>query len=245
MRRKWERCISQAIIRLQQTDDRLGNSNNGTERILRQGNVFAKGFKTEDSWDDCYIVLTPSKLYQYDDESSVEPTSVYNINTSCSVFETNLRRYAFQFVTADRVLHACTTSTYETAEWVRLIRDAILNSVMDDTDPLLLAALKREDQFYEVTFREHKPLGIVLERAGEWAVVRVSNAEETGVLRGSALHAINSRSVVLNTYMDTIRELSGWKPPLTLCFRRPPSKRGWLTKQARARRKNIKNWKPR
>jgi hypothetical protein len=132
-----------------------------------------------------------------------------------------------------------------TDEWLRALREAILNSTVDEEDPLMVAAGKIPEEFYDVTFTEKKPLGVVLERSGEWALVRVSNVEETRVYKGSALSAINGNSTMLSTYADTIGALSGWKPPLTLRFRKPPEKRGWLTKQARARRGVLKNWRPR
>jgi hypothetical protein len=88
------------------------------------------------------------------------------------------------------------------------------------------------DNFYEVTFNELRSFGIVLERSREWAVVKVSTVESSGVELGSILHSINGRSIILQPYSLTIDELKGWKPPLTLGFRRLPCKSGYLKKRS-------------
>jgi hypothetical protein len=59
---------------------------------------------------------------------------------------------------------------------------ACVGSMRFEHDPLLQAeaALVRmeEDVFYEVSFHEtNKPLGVVLERSGEWAIVRFSTGQ--------------------------------------------------------------------
>jgi hypothetical protein len=53
------------------------------------------------------------------------------------------------------------------------MRQCISHCKLDLWDPLCREALKREDEFYEVTFRDKKPLGVVLERSGDWALVKV------------------------------------------------------------------------
>lgn len=118
-----------------------------------------------------------------EDENSVEPLDTFVITPSCSVFETNLKPHAFELVTAQKVLHVQSTSDAETSQWIVALRQVITNSKTDEEDPLLRAAMQKaqNDHFYTVTFKEKKPLGVVLERSGEWAIVKLSNLEETGV----------------------------------------------------------------
>ena len=62
--------------------------------------------------------------------------------------------------------------------------------------------------------------------------VKISNSKDTKVFAGSALTAVNTQSVILYNYTDTISLLRGWKPPLKLVFRKAPEKCGYLMKQA-------------
>jgi hypothetical protein len=99
---------------------------------------------------------------------------------------------------------------------------------IDDTlfrDALLKIPL---DIFYDVVFRESKALGVVLERAGEWALAKLADTKETGVHVGSALTCINDELVMFDTYNQTIGTLKNWRPPLKLRFRKAPSKTGYL-----------------
>jgi hypothetical protein len=73
----------------------------------------------------------------------------------------------------------------------------------------------------------------VLERSSEWAIVKLSNTAETGVSVGSVLYTINGKAVTQQTYPETIKQLTGWKPPLVLGFRHSPKQHGWLQKQSR------------
>eukprot|EP00953_Heterococcus_sp_UTEX-ZZ885_P013097 7488-Heterococcus_DN1.PRE.1 len=91
-----------------------------------------------------------------------------------------------------------------------------LPSEPDGEDPLLAEASKLEDEFYEVTFETKQPLGVVLERSKEWAVVKLANPALSAVTVGSALAAVNGKSVVLKPYHTTIDLLTNWRPPLHL-----------------------------
>jgi hypothetical protein len=67
--------------------------------------------------------------------------------------------------------------------WIHAIRTwSIAHRQPEIDDPLLQAeaALVRmeADVFYEFSFHEtNKPLGVVLERSGEWAIVRLSTGQ--------------------------------------------------------------------
>ena len=93
-----------------------------------------------------------------------------------------------------------------------------------------------DDEFYTVTFEGKQPLGVVFERSGDWAIIKSStNTHETGILVGSVLSKINARSYILDNYQNAIDRLKGWEPPLSLTFRKAPSKNGFLLKESRSR----------
>ena len=103
------------------------------------------------------------------------------------------------------------------------------------------------DEFYTVHFTEKKPLGVVFERSGEWAIIKSStNQAESGLLVGSVLSTIDKHSVILEGYQDTIDRLKGWTPPLVLGFRKAPRKIGYLLKESKSRSNPQKMvWKKR
>ena len=223
---------------------------NAYENATKRGKLRMRPPKGGDVWDEYYFVLTAAEILvmEKNSEGQMEVIDMYEIHPNCSVFETNLGHYAFELVTSKKVLHVMSDSRESTSAWIHAIRASIANSQPEADDPLLAAALAKmeEDIFYDVSFHEDKPLGVVLERSGEWAIVKLSNQRETGVSIGSALTSINGESCVLKSYAQTIEKLKNWKPPLHLGFRRAPHKSGYLVKLSRQRRGNTqKNWKER
>ena len=59
-------------------------------------------------------------------------------------------------------------------------RRTIADSIMDTTDPLFQKAMLKidDDEFYEVRFAIKAPLGIVFERSGEWAIIKVMTTSQ-------------------------------------------------------------------
>lgn len=223
---------------------------NAYENATKRGKLRMRPAKGGDIWDEYFFVLTMTELVVMDKKSDgqMEVVDMYEIHPNCSVFETNLGLYAFELVTPKKVLHVMSDSRESTSAWIHAIRASISNSQPELNDPLLTAALAKldEDIFYDVSFLEDKPLGVVLERSGEWAIVKLSNSRDTGVSVGSALTTINGESCVLKTYAQTIEKLKNWRPPLHLGFRRAPRKTGYLVKLSRQRRGNTqKNWQRR
>eukprot|EP00602_Paraphysomonas_sp_CaronLab_P006782 CAMPEP_0185017452 /NCGR_PEP_ID=MMETSP1103-20130426/406_1 /TAXON_ID=36769 /ORGANISM="Paraphysomonas bandaiensis, Strain Caron Lab Isolate" /LENGTH=972 /DNA_ID=CAMNT_0027546873 /DNA_START=174 /DNA_END=3092 /DNA_ORIENTATION=+ len=223
---------------------------NAYENATKRGKLRMRPPKGGDVWDEYYFVLTANEILvmEKNAEGQMEVIDLYEIHPNCSVFETNLGHYAFELVTSKKVLHVMSDSRESTSAWIHAIRSSIANSQPESDDPLLQAALSKleEDVFYDVSFHEDKPLGVVLERSGEWALVKLSNFRETGVSIGSALTSINGESCILKSYAQTIEKLKNWKPPLHLGFRRAPRKSGYLVKLSRQRRGNSqKNWKER
>ena len=168
--------------------------------------------------------------------------------------QTNLAANAFELVTSKKVLHVAGTSSKLSEEWIRTLRRIITQSQVTQ-GPLLDRVRERWGSsvdgqlsgadFYQVRFETKKPLGLVLERSSEWAIVKLSNTAETGVTSGSVLYTINDKAVTQQSYPETIAMLTGWQPPLVLGFRHSPRKRGWLSKQSRGRNSSVKNWKDR
>ena len=223
---------------------------NAYENATKRGKLRMRPPKGGDVWDEFYFVLTMTELLvmEKNSDGQMAVIDMYEIHPNCGVFETNLGHYTFELVTSKKVLHVMSDSRESTSAWIHAIRASIANSQPEADDPLLAAALSKmeEDVFYEVSFLEDKPLGVVLERSGEWAIVKLSNQRETGVYIGSALTSINGESCVLKSYAQTIERLKNWRPPLHLGFRRAPRKSGFLVKLSRQRRGNTqKNWKER
>jgi hypothetical protein len=247
----WTRAISKVLDKFSAAEEETHRRiEHAYENATKRGKLRLRPAKGGDIWDEFYFVLTMNELLVMvkNEEGQMEVIDVHDIHPNCSVFETNLGLYAFELVTSKRVLHLMSDSREGTAAWIHAIRTSIANSQPENNDPLLQAAMAKleEDVFYEVCFVEDKPLGVVLERSGEWAVVKLSNAKDTGVTVGSALTSINGDSCVLKTYSQTIDLLKNWRPPLTLGFRRPPSKNGYMVKLSRQRRNNNqRNWQKR
>eukprot|EP00518_Triparma_eleuthera_P016001 CAMPEP_0197545766 /NCGR_PEP_ID=MMETSP1320-20131121/673_1 /TAXON_ID=91990 /ORGANISM="Bolidomonas sp., Strain RCC2347" /LENGTH=985 /DNA_ID=CAMNT_0043105301 /DNA_START=176 /DNA_END=3133 /DNA_ORIENTATION=- len=216
-----------------------------TSESLHNGFLSTRPKNGTVEWEERYFVLTDSKLYQFEDDSSISPQQVFILSPNCSVFETKLQEHSFEFVTNSRVLHVQGDNPEVTTGWIKKLREASKNSKALEEDPLLLAAKKQKAIFYDVIFETKKPLGLVLERSGDWALVKLANQETTHVSIGSALTKVNGEDVVLADYQSTIQRLTAWQPPLSLGFRLAPEKRGWLTKQGRGRKSKRKNWKPR
>lgn len=215
--------------------------------VLKKGKLKMRPVKGGEVWDDFNFTLTPSAMIALDEITGTQTIETFHINPSCSVFETNLGRNAFELVTPKRVLHVMADSREATSAWIKVLRETISNSDLEINDPLLIAAIEKMkvDVLYQVSFHEDKPLGVVLERSGEWAIVKLANERDTGVIVGSALMAVNKDDVMFAKYQETIGRLKNWRPPLTLSFLKSPEKRGYLVKESRGRHGNTRNWKRR
>lgn len=203
----------------------------------------------DDQWVELMFYLTDAELLCYDQSSggSAQLIESYSMTSNSGVFETNIGENSFELVTPSKVLHVLPTSAEEGAAWMSVMREVISQCRLDISDPLLQSAMLRidDDEFITITVAEKKPLGITFERAGEWALVKVAK-EEAGVPAGAALSMINTHSTVLATYASTIEQLKSWLPPLSLKFRLPPQKVGFLLKESRSRRDPTKTvWKKR
>lgn len=247
----WKSAISKILKKFAAVEKAtVKRIENAYENATKRGKLRMRPAKGGDIWDEFYFVLTMTEILvmEKNADGHMEVVDMFEIHPNCSVFETNLGLYAFELVTPKKVLHVMSDSRESTSAWIHAIRASISNSQPEENDPLIQAALSKidEDIFYDVSFLEDKPLGVVLERSGEWAIVKLSNFRDTGVSVGSALTSINGESCVLKSYAQTIERLKNWRPPLHLGFRRAPKKTGYLVKLSRQRRGNSqKNWQRR
>lgn len=266
----WEDAIKAAIAAAESRDDLAGKvGSESKEDVLIDGYLetstnSAAHAKTNDTWrrrgvvlcDQSFDVtpwkpkfyaLTRSALYQAANENSTEAESVFLISPTCAVFETKFRDHAFELVTSEGVLHVHAKDDAERTAWTDALREAISKSSRLVSDPLVDAARHLELDLYDVHFDTKRPLGIVLERSAEWAIVKSSKKHLADTTPGSALAAVNGASCLLDPYASVISRLTGWVPPLTLTFARPPVLSGWLAKRARGRsgRSGKGNWKQR
>lgn len=240
----WKSAIEASVRGISEASDlavKPGETNNEVTTI--DGHLLAQTAKHK--WVPRFFALTTTALYMAEDDKAMEALAVFPLSPSCSVFETNLRPNAFELVTPQGALHVAANDQESTKRWIAQFRHVIGNSKVSRNDPLLCGALNKEMSQYDVNFTTKKPLGIVLERSREWALVKLANSEVSDVSEGSALAKINGKSVLLTEYNKTIKMLAGWQPPLQLTFIRGPDKKGWLEKMSRGRRRAVKNWKRR
>ena len=170
------------------------------------------------------------------------------LDPTCSCFETNLGPHAFEVVTSKKILHFISESSNITLQWIAKLREVIATCKLDLDDVLLRSITERIDLDveYDVQFLESKPLGVVLERSNESAIVKMSNFKESGVEAGSVLTKINGVPIVDQKYYEIIATLKHWRPPLHLSFIKCPTKSGFLKKFTKDKgRSGSKVWRNR
>jgi hypothetical protein len=226
------------IIRMSYPTPPMGN-----DEVLSTGYLLTRPEDGSANWLPNYYILTNKALHRFHDEHDVAAICSLPLTPSCSVFETNLKAFSFELVAVDNVLHMQGASYEDSLAWIKALKAIISSSELDGEDPLIREASKLEDEFYEVAFETKQPLGVVLERTKEWAVVKLANPQLSTVSVGSALAVVNGQSCVVKSYHDTIQLLTGWKPPLRLVFRRAPERNGWLKMMHTSRRRKVGKWK--
>lgn len=218
--------------------------------VLLEGPLQMKLPHPADGWAEYMFYLMESELVVINHAAAENEKMVdsLRITSNSCVFETNLGPHAFELVTPTKVLHAMPRSDPCLAsQWIAAIKGAIGRAYLDTNDPLLQSAILQidDDEFLTITITEKKPLGITFERANEWAIVK-STKGEGGIPIGAALSQINDKSCILAPYNGTIELLKSWMPPLTLRFRLPPGKFGYLLKESRSKRDPSRTvWKKR
>lgn len=198
--------------------------------------------ESSDPWNPIIVHLTDKDLVIFSASSGTTQKieEIINIYGTCTCSITNFKPFSFQISTSKKILHFNCSSDNERQEYVNNIKKIIAKNIIDLEQNLFRAALEKvsHDEFYSVTFEELKPLGIALEKCGEWASVKSSNYKENGIHKGSILTGINGDSVILEKYTSIMPRLKDWAPPFTLSFRRAPEKRGYLM------RKGLNKWAP-
>jgi len=226
------------------------------EVAVKRGNIQVKATGSDSAskgWGEATLAVTETEvvLKPCDDSSVGE---VFKLSPSSTIVFTDKKvtgkDFSFDIITAGEILHLSASSMEEAESWAQTIQQMIPTSKMDTSDVLYREALKRiqYDDFYEVTFTEAKPLGIVLGKVDEWAIVtdfKGYDPKVTGVYPGSVVTSINDELVMFNDYQSTYELLAGWKPPLKLTFRRAPTKAGFLMKRSMNNKRGVTNWKQR
>lgn len=244
---RWKAKIMNLVAVAKENVNKASLAAVAAEPVLRKGVLKMRSAKGVDTWEPFLFVLTPSKVTAFDTTNKNLVRATFFVSPICSVFETNLCKNAFEFVTPKQILHVQAENKDEVDRWIKDIRDAINESPLEDNNPFLDGALAKipTDVMYDASFFEEKPLGIVLERAGEWAMVKIATNKDVNVAIGSALMAVNGMDVSLLRYVEAISTLKNWRPPLRMTFLKPPEKEGYLMKESRGRRSNSRNWKRR
>lgn len=257
----WKNAISIKCKKL------LGGYEDGTEReqndddtgyleILNNAKMTGMlGYRNSNQaevWPVKKIVLTHgNELIIVNTSSLIESIEErVQLDADTQVVQTQLQQHSFQIVTFSKIIHLCGYTRKEIVPWIEAIKEiSVVESKkggdlnMQLLNKLLLREalkLSDDDEYYDVTYEELKPLGIALYRGNNWAIVKISNFKDTGVRVGSVLTAINHDIVLFENYQDVISQLKNWAPPLTLTFRRAPEKRGYLMKKCFKRRQDEK-----
>lgn len=138
--------------------------------------------------------------------------------------------FSFEVVTFADVLHLSAASKEIKEQWMSAIWGLISSTVQyAANDKLQDASIAKDVRYYSVLFKSTNSPGLVLERRGNLALVsKVTRSLQHCVSLGSALVAINSESVVTQSYDYIVDVLNNWKPPLTLRFCSPPKKTALL-----------------
>lgn len=126
---KWVNAINEILTNLHQTSDlpvQPGEDNQ--EVTVRDGFLFTQPSNTKRPWAQKFYALTTTALYSATNELSPNADSVYPLNPTCSVFETNLKPNAFELVTTQMALHLQGSSPEDTQAWIKELRGVISNS---------------------------------------------------------------------------------------------------------------------
>ena len=183
-------------------------------------------------WIQHYFVLTKDTLHRIQQDESTHKTSSkqFVLTPNTLVSSTNLNTFSFEVVTFTDVLHLNAPSKDAKAQWVATIRGLVAAiKTYSKENKLQKAALTRDCTYYNVLFRSTNSPGLIMERRGDLAIVaKVTRSLRHRVFTGSVLIAVNKEPVVNQPYEFILNMLSDWRPPLTLRFMAPPTKKGWL-----------------
>jgi hypothetical protein len=190
------------------------------------------------NWKPHFFTLKGAQLTYFKDDNSSQSKGEFLLTPECSVYETNLRPFAFKLVTPSKVLHIFAADEEDRAKWIDALKKNIHESTAHhEMDPVQEAAHRRaaQDDFYDIVFATKTALGMTLEQHAEWGFVKLATGigAQSGIEIGSVLTAVNGESVILKQYSEAASLIKGWEPPLTLRFRRAPIKQGALTNEVR------------
>ena len=157
---------------------------------------------SDDDWPEMtakLIVSPEGKFVTF--SQGLKEVDRLELQVTSSVFETTLGTNTFEIVTTNKILHLSALSMELTTTWIQRLREVIAKCDPVPNDLIFKEALLRQPgETYEVKFLDHKPLGIVLERSGEWALVKVAKSD-ANVQVGSVLAAIDGAWLYLIPFL--------------------------------------------
>jgi hypothetical protein len=141
-------------------------------------------------------------------------------------------QFGFLLVTPDHVIRLNAETEASKEEWMTYIQATIHRLEADPNDSLVVTSteLGKEDAYAILKFDTKAPLGIALERIGDWAIIQMS--DQGRLQNGDILHSVNGELTLLEEYDLTMSKFDDWNPPLEICFRRLPGKKGYVVKKS-------------
>jgi hypothetical protein len=201
--------------------------------VLRIKSVFeSKG----NEFKDVLIILTSSELLVFDKPLQgrvpdvSKSTAAFRITPDWSVCEYDSENAIYRLCTRSGAFLVSHASKTEMSAWVSSLRQAIAQCPLRKDDRLTLAAaqLVGSDSFHRIIVEERRPLGLALEATIDgWLAVR-SAPPDSGVCVGSLVMSVSGESALSMSSAEAQGLLRDWQPPLTLVFRNPPQRTGFL-----------------
>lgn len=123
------------------------------------------------------------------------------LEATTNVFETVLGESTFEIVTSTDILHFSAASKQESVAWVKYVRSIVCTIDSHSVGAIYKECNKRNvaNVVYDVIIQDDQPLGVVLERCSEWALVKDVVRQDRGIQVGSAIIAIDGKNYVTTT----------------------------------------------
>eukprot|EP00937_MAST-01D_sp_MAST-1D-sp2_P007325 g7325.t1 len=187
-------------------------------------------------WKRKYAVLKPvaprgAAITFYKSDKTDDPRGSVVLTPDSHVLETGLNPASFVLVTPFVVLHLSAETDKERGEWVLAIQRLIhaCSDMPHLPQSVLTAAAGGDDRVVHVRYEAKQPLGFACKQVGQWAVITATQVGGSRELApGLVLRSINGQNVTLVDYMDVVKQLQRWAPPLALEFSEQPGRSGRL-----------------
>ena len=201
-------------------------------------------FLARKKWQPVYAVLTKDGLFLQHKKKGAgfsQAIKKFRLHPGSMVFSTVLKRHSFELVTFSDTLQLDAPSDTMKEQWQCSLSELISSSTFDAGDPLQDSALESKVKTFEVVIKANDHGGLILERAGNFAVVSSCNCKRKGLRRGSVLCSVeyektdefNQRELVtslpvISGFDSFVRSVPSLSYPVKLRFVLAPLKVGWL-----------------